>query len=557
MFDRSIITTRNVLAITFAAVIAVFPRSYASVFEVSLSPDDSPSLASRAKKAMGSPAPEAVPEVTPEAAPQIASKPQIKPLPARPEGPVDHNNPSLNKTDAATIEVVLPESVDGIYWLEQKIPIGNTVRYQGYFANKAPWVTPGVPLPDNAYDNALIHLPSGSERFTINNFGYYPVTYQAPKVLNGGENLRIHVNLYGWGGASPYCENFGDFRQGYISIRNCSSEYPLNSMSLGLGFWSIFGGHINPDSASNVDGRRITESVLSVMARHPDSIDEGAGIELGGNSYGAIGSILQSMILPEIQSRIAVVNVLVPSTLFVKSMESPGGLTVHADKAWGNFDRDKADFRKVAPTGKLNHIFYRIHGGSQDTQVGFDTEFFDVCNNNKIACLGTWHGIGHAGNEPGINLDTALFPGDPNMDVRLDKVLPIFTNSTANAKYAVSGDPTFDRRGHYNLGLSWHANNTVDNVSELSVPLKYKAFKNFTTDPVNLPFPDMKNEITASVTLRRAQNFVITPGATYHWTRGAQSGTVVAHPTLPEVTIDGVHFVSSEKIYKNLVLKRP
>ena len=170
MFEaiKSSIELRKCVAIAFVAGITVLCQNYASAVEAS-------------------------------------SKPQIKPLPMRPDGPVDHNNPNLNKTDTSTIDVVLPESVDGIYWLEQKIPIGNSVRYQGYFAKKAPWVAKDTTIPHNSYDNALIHLPGGSGKFTINNFGYYPVTYQAPKSLNGGENLRIHVYLYGWGGASPSC----------------------------------------------------------------------------------------------------------------------------------------------------------------------------------------------------------------------------------------------------------------------------------------------------------------------------------------------------------------
>lgn len=468
--------------------------------------------------------------------------------------PVDIEN-TPTKIENSSIEINLPSHATEIQWLDVKIPIEQTYRFQGYFPNKMPWHTSGLQLEQNTYD-ARVDLPPpanyGSQtkiisKFSLINNGYFPVTYQLRKSdIERSKKLRIQIELYGWSGASNYCENFGSSPIGFLSIRNCSSEYPTNSRVDGLSYWTFYGGNAIPDAATNTAGARIADSILSVMARHPDMIDNGAGIKFIGTSYGAGGSILQSMILPKLQSLISVVEGNVPATLAVKSF------IPHRDevvKAWGNADVDSVDFRKVAPTGKVDNIFYRINGGSEDYINNLkmtDTEFFQICNDYKIACVGTWHGGGHTATESGIHLPRELYPGDPNMDVRLDSVLPVFTNSTGNTPYTAA-------RGHYNLGLSWNLKGVVEQENQLSVPLKYRALKGLSSDP-NKPLADMPDNISASVTIRRSFKFKINPGSNIQWQFGSQSGSATAHPNKPEVTINNLQFSSSENIYKNLVL---
>ena len=73
------------------------------------------------------------------------------------------------------------------------------------------------------------------------------------------------------------------------------------------------------------------------MARHADSVDAEAGISFGGSSYGGVGSILQSMVLPRIQKHIAVVYAIVPSMLVVKNELV---LSPYPKVAWGeNMDQ--------------------------------------------------------------------------------------------------------------------------------------------------------------------------------------------------------------------------
>lgn len=455
-----------------------------------------------------------------------------------------------SKTDTQPVHVVVPDQVEGIYWLNFKIPVANTYRFQGYFAPRFPWVAKGVTVANNSYqssiwidskDPASGQAISGMQHFTLSNDGYYPVTYQVKNDLRGGENLLLRAHLYGWGGASNYCEDFGD-GDGYISVRNCASEYPTSSMDRGLCVWTFFGGGLPGGQASNENGERVAESLLSVEARHSPSIDHGAGFTLAGNSYGGTGAILLSMSIPRIQQRIAVVHATVPYTLF---LETYYRRSAEVQKAWRGVNVDTVDFRKVAPTGAIDHVFYRIHGGHLDDDAN-KTEFYQLCNRYKIACLGTWHGGGHEHAEAGVNIPVDLYPGDPNMQARLDAVLPVFTNSTANSPFDAP-------RGHYNLGLSWNNKAIVDTTDKLVVPLKYKAFKQFSSVP-DKTIPDMPDAITASVTLRRAQTFPIRPGAKYRWRFGPQSGVVQAHAQKPEVTIDGLRFTSSEQRYTWLEL---
>ena len=456
------------------------------------------------------------------------------------------------KQDTNPVNVVISDLVDGIYWLNLKIPVASTYRFQGYFAPGFPWVSRGVNVAGNTFESDIWVPKAGSmakttgltqKRFTISHDGYYPVTYQVPKSLQDGDNLLLRAHLYGWGGASNYCETFGDNR-GYISVRNCASEYPDNDTTNGMSFWAFYGGYPDAANVSNENGERVAESLLSVEARHATSIDQGAGFTLAGNSYGGSGSILLSMTIPKIQHRISVVDALIPITLFIKNRYPKSD---PVQRAWNGIDTDVADFRLVGPSGKVDHIFYRIHGGSNDKNNN-DTEFYRICNEHKIACLGTWHAGGHGIKEAGVSVPAELYPGDSNMQARLDNVLPVFTNSTANS-------PLNADRGHYNLGLSWNTKGIVNSTERLLIPLKYLAFKGLTSDATK-PFPDMPDKISASVTVRRSPTFAITPGSRLRWKFGWQGGVARAHATKAEVTIDGLRFRSSTAVYKDLVLTK-
>jgi len=146
---------------------------------------------------------------------------------------------------------------------------------------------------------------------------------------------------------------------------------------------------------------------------------------------------------------------------------------------------------------------------------------------------------GHSPTEPGVNLPTALYAA-PEQDVRLDQVLPVFTNSTANY---------WGQRGHYNLGLSWDSQQGLeDRATEVTVPLRYRRHTN-----IGGGIPDQPMRATFDLTLRRISNFDLPPGRNISWTLGTQSGTTTV--TEPDtVTIEGLMLESSEE-YTRLVLK--
>ena len=270
-------------------------------------------------------------------------------------------------------------------------------------------------------------------------------------------STHLVVDLHGYTPTPQACENDDGARANAMVIKNCAAHYPdHNNYGAGgnvpMGWWGIFEG-------TNSNGFRISESIVRAFEKYTQSIDWGRGITLQGTSYGGTGAILQSMLLPNEVSRrfISVVHANLPHTMFVKKDPNPhDGIDERGHYyrdpavqwAWGDFDTSKADFAVAAAEGRVDRIYYRVNGGTNDSLGIVDLDFFRICDQYKIACFGTWHQAGHEIAEPGINLPFNALYNSPEQDVRFDQVLPVFTQSTAN---------NWGERGHYNLGLSWNS----------------------------------------------------------------------------------------------------
>lgn len=451
---------------------------------------------------------------------------------------VAHTAPGPGRKRAAvvpTLEAVVDEQYPGIDWADNPTDIGNYSLWQGYFPNADPWLPPDHVVPD--------YPPKGNVP------GRYPVAYEVPESVTAN-SMVLKAELHSDAGGTSWCESFGpSINTSEISVRGCTDEYPgrtgENSAQIhGLSWWTYWGGTAScPECAANAMGERLAQALIEVGDRHADLIDEGAGITFTGGSYGAIGSIHQSMIVPRIQDQISVVFAQRSWTLFSEvGYINDGAVRL----AWGDKDPDTVNFRVQAPTGNLDHIWYRIDGSPLDTITPMQTEFFELCDQYKIACTGTWHALaGHLGSEPGISIPQGKYQ-DPNHKVRLDKPLIVFTQSTGNH---------FGLRGYYNLGLSWNTAGIVQSSTGLTVPLKYKAYKNMSTDQVEKPVPDQPDDITVMATVRRSNVFVMSPGQSIDWEFGAQSGTATADAK-GEITVD-LAMSTSDSTYTNLVLSRP
>ncbi|MFT4518890.1 MAG: hypothetical protein ACI9JM_001279 [Halioglobus sp.] len=411
-------------------------------------------------------------------------------------------------------------------------------RVQCYFAARAPWVPAGM----------TVASPGGNSSAEPG-AGRYPVTFQLPRVSgaaaksNNSKKLRLELYLHddsGQGDSVAACESNAVVPAGYLQVRNCAGGYPSrNSYTVNgvvpNGWWGPFGGHINPAAASNADGTRLISSVSEIQKRHPGRVDWWAGFRMRGTGMGGTGAILQSIGLPEDFGRklLVIVEAQLPHTLFVKD-ELPH--SPEAQLAWGGFKRESLDFEKAAAAGEVSWIYYRINGSTEDDRGRVNLDFFRACDEFRIACFGTWHKGGHQLSEPGIKLPTALFTDD-KQDVRLDTILPVFTQSTAN---------NWGKRGHYNLGLSWDAAGIRSGEKLIVVPLRYQQFKNLSQSPVTKPLPDQPEQATFNLTLRRTGAFRKMKGQPLNWSLVGtdQKGTTVVAAD-GSITVEGITLASA------------
>lgn len=373
----------------------------------------------------------------------------------------------------------------------------------------------------------------------------HPVAFIYPATVT--EPLKIKVKLSGYNAApDQFCTGLDFSEPGTMLIKPCAGHWPNMNQHLvsgqeAHGWWGYFKGQSNSWRL----GISITQSTQLVppIDENTPSMDWGKGITLEGTSYGGTGVILQSMLLNKADAWwaqfITIVHAQVPTTMFVQD-ELPVNNSVQL--AWAGEDPQSANFNWISALGGNKNIYYRVNGSPADTAVKFNTDFFQKCDQWKVACFGTWHNAGHNITEPGINLPfTALYAGE-KQDVRKDKILPIFTNSTAN-HWGTD-------RGHYNLGLSWDTSGFVDTPEQVVVPLRYKRHIN-----IGGGVPDQPIYAAADVTLRRIQNMDLSVvGSEFDWNFGGyMSGTATVQKA-GEITIEDLFFGTSDVNFINLTL---
>jgi hypothetical protein len=351
----------------------------------------------------------------------------------------------------------------------------------------------------------------------------------------GKPTADIQLLFTGWtpvGG--NFCTSEDFYEDGYVVAKSCAGHWPdvnLHAVDgiLPMGWWGYFFGD------SNTRRLALAASQAVEYGGDPDG-----GLTLYGFSYGGTGVILQAMLLKELEpywgDRIEVVHSWMPHTLLVKNW--PAG-DQSLELAWGNSDRSVVDFVAKAQQVELKDVYFRVTGSPADSVSNFDLEFFQLCDQHKIACFGTWHNNGHAYTEPGIDLPFLdRFPG-PDSGVDINSMLVIFTNSSANH---------WGARGHFNLGLEWDSGIFfTDTQQEVTVPLRYRPKSN-----MGGGIPDQPQQVTVDVTIRRIKNLDTSPGTQLSWQFGNQSGQVTTSVD-GEVTISGLTMSGSES-YHGLVI---
>ncbi len=288
----------------------------------------------------------------------------------------------------------------------------------------------------------------------------FKAAYLVPEPLPVTPSLKLKLHFDGYSAQPDGCTDRSYAEEGYITLKNGPGHYPDVSLYAVNGIEPLDWGGVFDGGESS--GWRFAATINRANELWGEAIDWGTGITLEGDTYGGTTGILQSVILPDQwwRHQIAIVNAVVPHTLFVRVDTTHGSIEEGGDGidqsggywrdpavrlAWGSYDPDRADIVKRVQT--VRNIYFRIDGSPVDTSVVFDIDFFrKVCDDGKVACFGTWHNAGHNLDETDVNLPFSELYSGPDMSVRLDRMLPIFTHSTANY---------WGPRGHYNLGLEW------------------------------------------------------------------------------------------------------
>ncbi len=377
---------------------------------------------------------------------------------------------------------------------------------------------------------------------------------------------------------------------GFISIKTHPGHYPKISDYTVNGIEPFdIGAFAKGDSNSwryGVGYAKIKELMGS-------SVDWNAGFRLEGVSWGGFTAILQSFLLkdPWAQGLVTIVNVALPGTLVVRRDTNPNDgidkngyyyLNTPAVQAAWTRPNDVLNADILTHAYLIKGKYYSVHGNSKDTGVGYDIDFFKLlCEDQKIACLGTWRNGDHGDTDPGLieRPDTSssvglpgfrdaaaghreVFSG-PDSDVRLDRILPVFTHSTANHWNPV--------RGHYNLGLEWNSDTgNVKTTTTLALPIRYRRHTGFGTGSVYINgvpgpdtnranwIPDQPTSATFDLTLRRTGSFGLPLGKVVnfslpaHGAQPMQTGTAKVTDA-DEITISGLT-LENGAAYKTLTL---
>jgi len=377
---------------------------------------------------------------------------------------------------------------------------------------------------------------------------------------------------------------------GFISIKTHPGHYPniANYTVNGIEPFDI-GAFAKGDSNS----WRFGVGYAKIKELMDSSVDWNAGFRLEGASWGAFTAILQSFLLKDswAQALVTIVNAALPGTLVVRRDTDPNDgkdkngyyyrNTAAVKAAWTRPDDVlKADILRHAHL--IKGKYYSVHGNSMDVGVGYDIDFFRLlCEDKKIACMGTWINGDHGDTDPGVVIrpDTSspiglpgfrsadaghreVFSG-PDSDVRLDRILPVFTHSTANHWNPV--------RGHYNLGLEWNSDTgNIKTTTTMALPIRYRRHTGFGTGSAyvnGVPhpdtnranwIPDQPTSATFNLTLRRTDDFgqplgkVVYYSLPAHGAQPRQTGTATVTEA-DEITITGLR-LENGNAYKILTV---
>ncbi|MFT4613986.1 MAG: hypothetical protein ACI9NT_001128 [Bacteroidia bacterium] len=250
-------------------------------------------------------------------------------------------------------------------------------------------------------------------------------------------------------------------------------------------------------AADTVSGEVLLRSLNELQRAGSGRIDWKDGLALLGQGDGGLAAIERSVDMPGESWRALVTS-------------------VEAQDVSGDVNTVMDVFTRAAQSGAAQNIHYRLAGRNLEP-------FFHACEQWLVACTGVWSATGK------VTLK-------PEVPVRLNQVLPIFTAASTN-RWAANG--------HYNQGLQYQARGITRSAARIVVPVRY------------LAGDQQAPGASFNLTLRRLGEFTRHAGREVSWTLSgtAQKGTVLVSEA-GSLTLEGLTLDSSTR-YSKLLLQGP
>ncbi len=143
-------------------------------------------------------------------------------------------------------------------------------------------------------------------------------------------------------------------------------------------------------------------------------------------------------------------------------------------------------------------------------------EFFEAMEERRYALMLYWGPFGHANNSERIKTVNDLIDSFDWLSVRKDEAYPVFTKATANSALPWPDNLKSKEAGQVNGYFRWKSREDTAEVLEVSL---------FLVTPENLKTRfAIPKEVVADVSLRRLQNFRLSPGEEFRWEFGKAKG---------------------------------
>ena len=143
-------------------------------------------------------------------------------------------------------------------------------------------------------------------------------------------------------------------------------------------------------------------------------------------------------------------------------------------------------------------------------------EFFEAMEERRYALMLYWGPFGHANNSERIKTVNDLIDSFDWLSVRKDEAYPVFTKATANSALPWPDNLKSKEAGQVNGYFRWKSREDTAEALEVSL---------FLVTPENLKTRfAIPKEVVADVSLRRLQNFRLSPGEEFRWEFGKAKG---------------------------------